>query len=66
MTPTELTAKVQALRARLGRVKKVQIGMGNYKQVLEAYQELLEGTMSSVEELSVMMAALLPSQKDEV
>ena len=52
--------KAQEIDDRLARVKRVRIGMGNYQDVMNAYNEMFDGIIDSVKELATVVSALVP------
>ena len=60
MTPDEIKDKAQAIDDRLARVKRVRISMGNYQDVMTAYNEMFDGIIDSVKELATVVSALVP------
>lgn len=61
MTPEEVQDKTKELYEELQRLKRIKIGIGNYQQVMAAYQKVLGELINCVHELAEdVQYAVLP------
>lgn len=59
MTPAEVKEKTKETYEKLQKLKRVKIGMGNYQDVMEAYQDMFGDIISCVHELAEDVEASL-------
>jgi hypothetical protein len=56
MTPKQISAAADKLISSLLSLSRIQIGMGNYREVMRSYQVLLKGVIENQRELADAVA----------